>query len=191
MSEVFVFLEFNDPEIYALLSELRRVLSGGKEPSSQLHLTIRGPFKYLRSENALEKLNKKLNSEPILISGVGKFSFSDKVIVYLKVNSPHLEKIWYKPDFPINKYGFNPHITVFKGTQSNAEVIYQFLIEEDLSLLSSEYKITQCKSNNISLFPREIRTFTEKDFMKLIIHGRVKSGIIRRATNLIKEVMIR
>ena len=164
--KVFVFLKFNDKEIYSLLSEIRRVLNGGKNPSSHIHITVRGPFKEPRGENVLSGFLEALDGEPILISGVGKFPIGSKAIVYLKVNSPHLRKIWHKPDFPVKEYGFNPHITLFEGSPDDAERVYDFLRREDLSLLSHDYEIVQYASKNMELYKSEERSFSERDFAK-------------------------
>ena len=185
MSKVFVFLEFEDPEIYSLLCEMRRILNRGGNPSSHVHITVRGPFKELRSEKGLASFQEKLGAEPILLSGVGKFSTKGKDTVFLKASSTHLIKIWHKPDYPINEYGFNPHISLFEGSPNDAEKIHNFIEKEDLSLVSHDYKIVQYSSKNMELFKPEEKIFSEKDFMRLVINGRVKSGILDRAKELV------
>jgi len=188
MAKIFVFLEFNDPEIKSFLSELRHIISNGGNASDQVHITLRGPFKKARPKHMLESFEACLNDEPILISGVGRFYANEKCVVYLKVSSPYLKKVWYKPDYPIRKYGFNPHITLYEGFRESGDKVYEFLLKEDISLLSFDYSVTQYFSKNMSLFSRSIQRYSEKDFRKLIVHSRIKSGILDRAKNLASEL---
>jgi 2'-5' RNA ligase len=73
---------------------------------------------------------QRLSHEPKLrLSGVGRFELADCHVVYLSVQGEALRKVWWKPDFPINQFGFNPHITVFKGDKESADRVFDALTQ--------------------------------------------------------------
>ena len=137
-------LEVKDRKIQDLFADLHsRFDRVGKVPSSP-HVTIRGPYKTpvspLRSRRVWQLLNQHLE---LRLSGVGRFELPDCHVVYLSVQGEWLRRVWWKPDFPINQFGFNPHITVFKGNKESADQVFEALIKDsvDYPIESFELKV--------------------------------------------------
>lgn len=137
-------LEVKDKKIQDLFVDLRsRFDRVGKVPSSP-HVTIRGPYKTRVSAFRSKRIWQMLSRDPELrLSGVGRFELADCHVVYLSVQGEALRKVWWKPDFPINQFGFNPHITVFKGDRESADRVYEALINfcVDQPIESFELKV--------------------------------------------------
>lgn len=137
-------LEVKDKKIQDLFVDLRsRFNRVGKIPSSP-HVTIRGPYKTAVSSRRSKQIMQRLSHEPKLrLSGVGRFELPDCHVVYLSVQGEVLRKVWWKPDFPIHQFGFNPHITVFKGDKEAADRVFEELSNHtvDHSIESFELKI--------------------------------------------------
>ena len=123
-------LEVKDKKIQDLFVDLRsRFNRVGKIPSSP-HVTIRGPYKTAVSSRRSKQIMQRLSHEPKLrLSGVGRFELADCHVVYLSVQGEALRKVWWKPDFPINQFGFNPHITVFQGDKESADRVFDALTQ--------------------------------------------------------------
>src|SRR5688500_16190366 len=113
MPQFFVLLEITDPTVNALLWQMPDLLTciRGRSP---IHVTFRGPYETEDSRaQALELAN--LRSDVLRIAGVGRFSNAGEEVVYFRVDSPHLRAATWKRDFPIFRYGFEPHISVYRG----------------------------------------------------------------------------
>ena len=97
-----------------LLEKLRDVFYGRKV-DKRLHVTVRGPFTTYPDHESLASVKSSADENRILISGVGCFVNEKVSVVYLRVQGKWLRQIWLKPDFPVSKFGFNPHITMYEG----------------------------------------------------------------------------
>jgi len=76
------------------------------------------------------------------IGQVGRFSNPGEETVLSRIDSPNLRKIWWKPDFSIEKFGFNPHISLYRGPDAHfADRIAAFLEQEEITLLCAEYRL--------------------------------------------------
>ena len=76
------------------------------------------------------------------IGGLGHFSNPGEQVVYLTVDSPQLRRIWWKPDYPIGEFGFNPHISLYRGPDralANRLLCFQPLAA--LKLLCAEFEL--------------------------------------------------
>ncbi len=128
---IFLFLEIQDPLVVELLSSLKSIFNS--RPSfSPIHVTVRGPYKKIPDEEYLEKLWNIIDGEGVLLNGIRHFEFENKRYVYIQTHSKVIRKIWWKSDYPIIEYGFNPHITLFEGPIKVAEKIETFLKKERL-----------------------------------------------------------
>lgn len=74
------------------------------------HLTVRGPCSRHYRDQTLRRLNEKITSSDIAISGVDRFFAERQHTVFLSCDGPNLKKVWLKPD-----YGYHPHITLYDG----------------------------------------------------------------------------
>lgn len=178
--EFFIFLEFHDPEILCFLAWLRKILSG-KEVNQKIHLTVRGPYKKAPSPDQIESWLTELEKEPVLLANAGMFNNNDDYVVFLKVENSKLRSIWYKPDFPSKEYGFNPHVTLYKGKdKERAHKCISFLRKEKLALLSHNYSLECYKSKEIDLF-KDSYCDSAYGFQKLVDLRLLKHDILERA----------
>lgn len=178
----FLFLEVTDPEINCLLNRLRYELTG-KTHNTNIHITVRGPLKIRASEDESSKWKRVLKNEPVLIANPGIFRNEGVYVVYLGINSKHLRSIWYKPDFPVKTFGFNPHISMYVGkNEQYAEEILKFLKKERVELITTHYEITAYTSKQEDLFAESPPP--ESTIIRLYETGRVRPQIVERARNL-------
>lgn len=181
----FVFLEFLDEEVNCVLHGLRNEFNS-EDASSDIHITIQGPFYGEIKRSDLEHVQSVLEKEPILLDGFGIFSNDKEYVVYMKVQSPRLKDVWWKPDYPIEKFGFNPHISLYKGRNKKlAEMILQFLRDQNLKFLLRSFRVTQFASKQSELFPAE-KPPRANQFLSLANKGLVKPNLLQKAANLVK-----
>ena len=178
MAKRFVFLEIRDPEINALVGWLREAAMGSAARHN-VHITIRGPYSREIPESQLSRYQSVLRSDPIVLEGVGSFRAGTNHVVYLKVQHPKLRQVWWKPDFPIKDYGFNPHITIFEGKDgARAQAVLDFLRSEGLSVLTPDFEVTARVSDHRDLFSEPQRK--AEPFLKLVNSGLVRADILNR-----------
>jgi 2'-5' RNA ligase len=106
----FVLARFHDPAIEELLTRLYRLFNN-REPASGIHVTLRGPYKSRPTVQQLEKIEREVNLEPLRLNGIEVFQGKHPTVVLLVIND-RLKRVWWKPDFPIEKFGFYPHVTM-------------------------------------------------------------------------------
>jgi 2'-5' RNA ligase len=119
--EKILALVVMDNCIASLLKYLQKVLSD-YPINSQPHITIRGPYANKRiRKNTIDKINSSLNNiGNIILSEVDYFKIDDNLFnVYFSVLNDKLKEITRKRDYPIHKFGFNPHITLCKTNDKN------------------------------------------------------------------------
>lgn len=173
----------NDIEIFSLLMNLRDILNEGSF-SSEVHITIKGPQKTFQDHKSRKKFLESL--QPIFINGIDMFQNNGKYIVYFKVKCDSIKgHMWKKPDY---KDEYNPHITIFKGSdKKRAEIVRQFLINEEIHLTCKEYGVQIILPKQLHLFKREYLR-SENGFQNLVKSGCVKKGILHRAKNLVASM---
>lgn len=181
----FLFLEFLDPEINTLLSSLRRTFDD-RESNTGIHITIRGPYyEAIRGED-IRKYEKILCREPILIHGIDMFRNPDEVVVFIRVHSVALSEVWWKPDFPKERYGFNPHISLFKSKNVElALAVLNFLKKEELKLISHKFRLIPFSSRQMELFPYSAVP-KKPSFSELANRRLVRPDILRRAAGVVE-----
>jgi hypothetical protein len=180
----FVFLEFTDPKIRNFISSLREAMTG-KVDNKPAHITVRGPYDNPPELGQLEQLNDEIRGYGVVISGAGTFKTDSGFVVYLRVLSPVFKKIWWKPDYAIEKFGINPHITVYEtAKQKDAKAVEKFLRGEriELSTFSSILTVNMSKQSN--LFEVNIDPALQKQRAHLFEKWNVRPGIMQRASLL-------
>jgi hypothetical protein len=181
----FVLIELADPSVVHVLTCLRDLL-GKKTKSTAVHITIRGPYGRDPRKPSLEKIEKRVRGEPLLISGAGRFRNGSTHVIYLKVGARFLREMWWKPDYPAEKYGFNPHITIYEGEdEETADLVFWFLKKEKLELLCFEYKI-RVHDRRLPVLIRADRTDPKPQGS--VRWGRVAPGLLERAARIAKSV---
>lgn len=183
----FLFLKLTDPEICSLLWELRGIFEKEKKSGSSIHVTVRGPNKNKFKAEVIHNLYNKISDDSILIQSAGRFDNEHYQVVYIKVSSTNLYRIWRKPDYPTEKYGINPHITLYVGSDKKyADFIYEFLKNENITLLCNSFELVpyQTKQLNMSIVDGELDLIGE-GFKKLVHSGKLKFNILERARSLV------
>lgn len=182
----FVFLEITDPDVNALFSAFSKVINGAPIDKAP-HLTIRGPYSERIPSIKLKEWREIIKLDVLSFGNAGIFSNQEEFVVYLSVNSPNLRKIWHKPDYPISKYGFNPHISIYRGSNEQfAASLYEFFDKENLELFCAEFRIVEYVSRLIKLFSDE---FPLAEYpQRLTINGRMKTDFIERLIAVVGEI---
>ena len=180
MSRYFLFIELLDPEINALIHGLRSAF-GYAERNDNIHVTVRGPYDSVIDQEHIDKISNTLGDEPLLIQSAGVFSNKNESTVYIKISNERLKKIWWKPDYPIKKYGFNPHISLYRGKNHYlAECAYNFLKEENINVLCRDYILTPYVQKQIDMFETPNEHIGEH-FLALSHRNVVDKNVIKRA----------
>lgn len=189
MIKNFLFLKLTDPEVCSVLWELREIFEKEKKSGSNIHITVRGPNKNKFKEEVINNLYNKIADDSIIIQSAGRFDNDDYQVVYIKVSSTNLHKIWRKPDYPKEKYGINPHITLYVGSDREyADCIYEFLKKENIALLCNSFELVpyQTKQMNIPYIDNELDLFGG-GFRELVNRGKLSLDILERAKKVVSN----
>lgn len=180
----FIILEITDPQINALFSAIWKITSGNDKPK-RAHVTLRGPYKDIVPEEQILQCKKLMMYDVLRISGVGIFTNEDEYVVFIKVNSPNLRETWWKPDYPINEYGFEPHISLYRGPNKKlANLLFEIFKNENLDLKCAEHRIIVNKIHEMDLFVPEYRV--GGSFEMLISNNNVSCELLEKIENAVK-----
>jgi len=153
----FVFLEIASREVNYFFASMAEIITGAR-PIVATHLTIRGPYHSVVPRGTLKRCREKLRYDVLRIWDAGRFCNKDEEVVFLRVDSPNLRSVWHKPDYPIADYGFNPHISVYRGPDRQfADILAAFLAKEKLNILCAEFKVVLRVTRQRQLFGDEVR----------------------------------
>jgi len=157
-----VLLNILDKELIVFLDNFYKENNIEKQ-SLIPHITLRGPFDY--KNKVAQKTSKRLNDyidlvknnkEKLVIDGVDIFENDELYIVYLKIHDlNNLKFLSRKKDYPVSKYGFNPHITLF--TTKDKKLAYKIKDKlnkkfMNISCKKVEWNIHELGTKNKSLF---------------------------------------
>ena len=155
----FVLLEITQPDIRSLLWRMQWLLSG-TAPRHPVHVTLRGPYVRRITPEVLDKSRELLCGDTLRIGGVGRFREPEEV-VFLRVDSPNLRKVCWKPDYP-KKDGYEPHISLYRGRDAAfADRLADFLAREALEFSCAEYKLWVHRRASLHLESSEDRAAAE------------------------------
>ena len=184
-SKRFLFLEITQPEIRSLLWRIQWILVG-KEPPKPVHLTLRGPYEREVGDDAINKYRDALRSDVLRIGGVGRFRNPGEQIVFLRVDSPHLRSVWWKPTFPIKEHGFTPHISLYRGSDAVfADHVAAFLEREELELLCTKYELTVYRQHGLPFVAERPETIDLAGWP--VAAGRVNPLLLPHLQRLVDE----
>jgi 2'-5' RNA ligase len=181
MSNTFLLLEVLDPVVNAFLWRMRDILAPGKRKGrGPIHLTVRGPYESDLPSDVLNDCSQVIRHDVIRISECGRFSNPGNTeIVFLKVDSPNLKKIWWKRDYPIDIHGFNPHITILKTSDPVfADIVSDFLRQEQIEFLVAEHRLTWYRPDQPNFFTTSVPTVEDAD--RLADSSSVDSSMLDR-----------
>jgi 2'-5' RNA ligase len=188
MAKHFLFLELRDNHVCFLLLRLREIFTG-KQSKTNIHITVRGPYVDAPTNIEISRWTDLIKNDRLRIAGVGSFQNGDNHIVYVAVNSRNLREIWWKPDYSIKKYKFNPHISLYDGEDAElALLIKEFLENENLDIECTAFELTPyvSQSPQYSLLVNAERAY-QKHFSLLVLKSKVKGDILERAQKLISD----
>lgn len=137
-----LMLNVSNSKIDEILNTLRHKY---KYHFSSPHITLRGPQRKIsieiikKTEEILLNMKNKIEVDSIDIFQVGEDYFC-----VFRLNAPSLRKVWRKPDFPIRSYGYNPHITLFKGNKNEVYEVKDYIEKKLL------------KNKNINIYHDEL-----------------------------------
>ena len=185
MAKYFIFLEVLDPEINGFFRAIHKIVSH-KDMNRAAHLTIRGPYKQMPEVKTLEKCRGALRNAVLRIGEIGRFSNPGEETVYFRVDSPNLREVWYKPDYAIKHYGFNPHFSIYRGRDANyADLLADFIRSENIELLCTEFRVVPYLSAQAELLPTHFPI--SSDFPKLLNSGRVRTDFVEQLHSLVNS----
>lgn len=174
----FVFLEITDRDLNFLFTGIAMTIYGRK-PQQPTHLTIRGPYSHEVPEGVVTRCREVLKQDTLRIWDVGRFRNAEEEVIYLRVDSPNLRRVWWKPDYPISEFGFNPHISLYRGRDVTlADAVMQFFKHECIDVLCSEFRIVSAvtRQQEILVSPLPIALYPFHNKLK----GRVKRNMLSR-----------
>ena len=99
------------------------------------------------------------------IDGVDMFANGDEFFVYFKAHISDLESVFWKRDFPIKQYGFNPHITILKTKDRHyAEEVLYFLnsLSIQIKIKSFDLEVYQLGQKQVSLLSQSSTVVDDK-----------------------------
>lgn len=183
----FVLLELVDEEISGLINGIREILMPDGFRTS-VHLTLRGPYgpgEKIEPEE-ISKWTELLKAGPIVLDGIGTFRNRDRYVIYIKVSHRNLRRVWWKPDFPVERYGYNPHITLYEGDNwILVDKVADFLKGEKLSLLTEKFRLAIYTSKQDDLFNLPDVSFRAP--LDLVNRKKVSLTFFQRLERLVRE----
>ena len=184
MPGAFLYIEILDPEVNVLITSICEILTGIR-PKDVIHLTIRGPYEAKIPKSILKKCREVMRSDILKIEGVGRFTNPGEEVVFFKINSPNLRRIWWKRDYPIERYGFNPHITLYRGSDERfANLVAEFLERERIEVICRKYKLATRTRDQGELFRDTPRSEQLSGLQK---SGRVSPTFLMRLEKLVSR----
>lgn len=171
----FVFVVFDDPLVVGVLDFLHSAMMGAPL-RLRPHITIQGPFGGKVGAEKIRKIASVLKEDVFLIGNPGVF-WGEVSTLFFRVQSENLARVWLKPDFPTNKYGFNPHVTVYEG--SDTELVkraYDFLKKNRVELICREFSVVQYVPKQMDMFPNEGADGDDDALSKFIAKGSIPSS---------------
>lgn len=188
----FLFVEILDRPAIHMLNELRAIFRG-RTSRSGIHITVRGPYKNPPSAKVVDKLWQQISGERLLLHGIGRFELPEKHIVFLRSHSRAIRRIWWKRDYPILRYGFNPHITLFEGPPDQAREVETFLKREQIELFCRRLALTLYQTHPGDLFDTplvtELFSTGNADGGPLVNQYRFDPAILIRARALMERLV--
>ncbi len=181
----FIFLEIRDPGVDGFLRNMQRVLSGA-EPRGPVHLTLRGPYEHRIDPIRLRKIRETLRHDVLRIGGVGRFTNPDQEVLFLRVDSPNLRRVWWKPSYPIKDYGYTPHISLYRGHDAVfADLVADFLRNEKLELRTSRHVLTVHRMHELPFVAEWPPASDSKDWP--VGSGCASSSFLPRLQRFVKD----
>ena len=181
VSRHFIFLEFSDPIVRSLLTNLRNALHGAIQ-RDPVHVTVRGPYKDVPKKEFLETKANVIAGDFVLLADIGMFETRKGYAIFLNAQSRIFDAVWWKPDFKAQEK--KPHVTLFEtGSYKEAVAVHDFLKSEKIEIVTSALDLTVYTSKQSALF-NDLHASLGGDTHACTDRLLVKPGIIDRASML-------
>jgi hypothetical protein len=94
--------------------------------------------------------------------------------------------VWWKPDYPIERFGFEPHISVYRGGDAAfADAIAEFLERQRITLNCAEYRLVWHDTRQPNLFaPSDVAV---GDMILLMEATRVDPEVLDRLSTFVDD----
>lgn len=182
----FVFLEITDRNLNFLFAAIAHSVYG-KSSAQPTHLTIRGPYAGKVPKGVVQHCREVMALDVLRIADVGRFSNDGEEVVFLRVDSPNLRNVWWKPDYPISRFGFNPHLSIYRGKDGAlATALERFFLHERVELLCAEFRIVSAvtKQQEMLVPPVPISLFPFHE----VLRGQIRENLLSRLEVVITRV---
>jgi hypothetical protein len=137
----FLYLELLDPDVDAVLGDIVEIVSG-RRPTAPFHLTLRGPYAGQVPKSVVARCVAALSHDVLRIGGAGRFSNPSEEVTYLRVDSAGLREVWWKPEYPVGAFGFEPHLSIYRGRNADlADALAGVLGRAEIDLLCAETRV--------------------------------------------------
>ena len=126
MNPSFYVVYPSDDTIRLYINAIRVIAEENQR--SQVHITMRGPYKKQLPKKKLEELSTLIKGEEIFVINVGNFFNSNQNTVFFTcAETDNLRKVWKKTTYT----DFNPHLTIYDGDDNEyAKQLYSILKEQ-------------------------------------------------------------
>jgi hypothetical protein len=142
-------IKIQDVEISSILNFVKLLCAPTSK--TEIHLSVRGPYKSPLKSEKLSKYNKIIKNSEISIIDFANFFSENQNTVFLKCEGEELKKVWKKTTY---LHEYNPHLTLYDGRNKEfANTLYQILRKRNINIefTSSELIAYDTSKKNTSL----------------------------------------
>ncbi|MGZ3967605.1 MAG: hypothetical protein ACXVJC_21735 [Mucilaginibacter sp.] len=141
-----------DREISSILNFVKLLCAPNSK--TEVHLSIRGPYKSKLKPNKIHEYNEMIKNSRITVTEAGNFFQENQNTVFLKCESEIIEKVWKKTTYKKDVHGINAHLTLYDGKDRVfAHKLYELLLTKQIHItfLASELIFYDTSKSNLSL----------------------------------------
>ena len=180
----FLVLEVLDSEVVLFLSSLRRAFGGKERP--EVHITVRGPYMEPIKGDDIERFWGMVEGSTVFLKGFGTFDNPSESVVYLRAHNDTLRKIWWKPDYPKERFGFNPHVSILKTkSRAHASEVSRFLNRQSLEFECKKFHLVPLAQKQGELFPLSPSSDNERDRWNSFGAEALRTKVVEDAASLV------
>ena len=127
-----------------------------------------------------------LRNDTLRICNVGRFTNPDQEVVFLRVDSQNLRKVWWKPSYPIKDYGCTPHISLYRGHNAKfADRVADFLQREPRELFCADHRLRVYPRNTVPFGLSPPAAFEEMRWP--VEAGRIDPSLLSRLRRFVDD----